>query len=80
MDGRCRVRARADSPSIENEFMTASVTMPLGTPVDSTAASVGVLFGTFITLLLVPIAYSILDDLQGLPRRLFAAPVAASGS
>ena len=27
-------------PSIENEFMTASVTMPLGTPVDSTAAAV----------------------------------------
>ena len=27
-------------PSIENEFMTASVTMPLGTPVDSTADAV----------------------------------------
>jgi len=32
----------------------------------------GVLFATFITLLLVPIAYAILVDLQRLPRRLLA--------
>ena len=28
------------APSIENEFMTASITMPLGTPADATAAAV----------------------------------------
>ncbi len=28
------------APSIENEFMTASITMPLGTPVEATAAAV----------------------------------------
>ncbi|MYD70779.1 MAG: efflux RND transporter permease subunit [Acidobacteria bacterium] len=33
----------------------------------------GVMFATFVTLLLVPIAYLILDDLQRLPRRLLAS-------
>jgi multidrug efflux pump subunit AcrB len=32
----------------------------------------GVLFATFITLILVPASYLILADLKGLPRRLFA--------
>ena len=31
------------------------------------------MFATFVTLLLVPIAYLILDDLQRLPRRLLAS-------
>jgi len=32
----------------------------------------GVIFATFITLVLVPTAYLIIEDVKSLPRRLFA--------
>ena len=44
---------------------------------DAASLAFGVLFATFITLFLVPVAYAILDDLQRLPRALPAALGAA---
>ena len=53
-------------PLMFDRSMQAAFFVPM-----AVSLAFGVLFATFITLLLVPIAYSILDDLQRLPRRLF---------
>ena len=55
-------------PLMFDRSMQAAFFVPM-----AVSLAFGVLFATFITLLLVPIAYSILDDLQRLPRRLSAS-------
>ena len=60
-------------PLMFDRSMQAAFFVPM-----AVSLAFGVLFATFITLLLVPIAYSILDDLQRLPRRLFRSRAAGS--
>ena len=55
-------------PMLADGSMQAAFFIPM-----AVSLAFGVLFATFITLFLVPIAYAILDDLQRLPRRLRAA-------
>ena len=52
-------------PMMADRSMQAAFFIPM-----AVSLAFGVLFATFITLLLVPIAYAILVDLQGLPRML----------
>ncbi|MCY4119648.1 MAG: efflux RND transporter permease subunit, partial [Acidobacteria bacterium] len=54
-------------PMMADRSMQAAFFIPM-----AVSLAFGVLFATFITLLLVPIAYAILVDLQRLPRRLLA--------
>jgi multidrug efflux pump subunit AcrB len=42
------------------------------------AVIMGLVFATFLTLVLVPVLYSLLDDVEALVRRWFIAPAAAS--
>ena len=60
-------------PMMADRSMQAAFFIPM-----AVSLAFGVLFATFITLLLVPIAYAILVDLQRLPRRLRAWLDAAS--
>jgi multidrug efflux pump subunit AcrB len=59
-------------PMLADRSMQAAFFIPM-----AVSLAFGVLFATFITLFLVPIAYAILDDVQRLPRRLRAAGGAA---
>ena len=59
-------------PMMADRSMQAAFFIPM-----AVSLAFGVLFATFITLLLVPIAYAILVDLQGLPRRLLASVASA---
>ena len=52
-------------PMMADRSMQAAFFIPM-----AVSLAFGVLFATFITLFLVPVAYAILDDLQRLPRRL----------
>ena len=62
--------------SVDPQVSSASevICRPRGTRASGTAGDVADMFATFVTLLLVPIACLILDDLQRLPRRLLALP------
>ena len=59
-------------PMLADRSMQAAFFIPM-----AASLAFGVLFATFITLFLVPVAYAILDDLQRLPRRLLASVAAA---
>ncbi|MYI74784.1 MAG: efflux RND transporter permease subunit [Acidobacteria bacterium] len=54
-------------PMMADRSLQAAFFIPM-----AVSLAFGVMFATFVTLLLVPIAYLILDDLQRLPRRLLA--------
>ena len=54
-------------PMMADRSMQAAFFIPM-----AVTLAFGVLFATFITLVLVPVAYAILHDLQRLPRRLLA--------
>ena len=54
-------------PMMADRSLQAAFFVPM-----AVSLAFGVMFATFVTLLLVPIAYLILDDLQRLPRRLLA--------
>ena len=54
-------------PMMADRSLQAAFFIPM-----AVSLAFGVVFATFVTLLLVPIAYLILDDLQRLPRRLLA--------
>ncbi len=56
-------------PMMADRSLQAAFFVPM-----AVSLAFGVMFATFVTLLLVPIAYLILDDLQRLPRRLLALP------
>ena len=55
------------SPLMLERSMQARFLIPM-----AVSLAFGVLFATFITLLLVPASYLILEDLKSLPRRIFA--------
>ena len=59
-------------PMLADRSMQAAFFIPM-----AASLAFGVLFATFITLFLVPVAYAILDDLQRLPRALSAPRGAA---
>ena len=54
-------------PMMADRSLQAAFFIPM-----AVSLAFGVMFATFVTLLLVPIAYLILDDLQRLPQRLLA--------
>ena len=54
-------------PMMADRSLQAAFFIPM-----AVSLAFGVMFATFVTLLLVPIAYLVLDDLQRLPRRLLA--------
>ena len=65
-------------PMLADRSMQAAFFIPM-----AASLAFGVLFATFITLFLVPVAYAILDDLQHLPGRLSSSlgiPARASQS
>ena len=43
------------------------------------AVIAGLVFATFLTLVLVPVMYSLLDDVEALVRRWFGSPAAVPG-
>ena len=54
-------------PMMADRSLQAAFFIPM-----AVSLAFGVVFATFVTLLLVPIAYLVFDDLQRLPRRLLA--------